>query len=378
MPAPSGTPDLDRMLLRIFTNHTAASLSDQTSVQRTWAENTPRLALSHPFLIHGILAVGALHLSRLHQTNNDKDARSYLSKAMAKLDLSLPVFRTTIESLDHENCEALFIFAAIIVVFLFATGLDDCKAHLATLPSLTVSSSTDTLTRQKEFEVGSAVLSRQIQSFRAFRGSMFIIEGYFPCIKDGICGNICARESWPSEPLPAVIEQVKTSARVEDSRLLSLRTLWKAEPCDVQETLNKTLEGLRFNFALVAYLSEDLPPPPRHLALEEPQLLDRRPVLTDRSAVLVFISKMPVPFTKLLSQHNRAALVLLAYYSVLFDRGGGMWWSENTGKYMALAIALILGQEFRDWLEWPMARLGLEGVWVNETEGCDGRIASHH
>lgn len=370
--ASSATPELDRTLLRTFTNYTALSLSDRTRVQRAWAENIPRLALSYPFLAHGVLSMGALHLSRLHQNKSDRDAGSYFRKATNKFNQCLPIFRKTIQNHDDDNCEALFIFASFVVVFLFATASDDCHALLVSLPCLTVSSSNSTSRRQKESEVGSAMLSRHLQTFQALRGSLFIIEQYFPRIKRGLCSDICSRDYWPEEPLSAALEQVKLGARVQDARLISLQVLWKAESPDVKETLDTALDELRLNFALVACLTEYPSALRKPLYNLDPELLDKSPVLTDRSAVLVFPTKMLLPFLKLLDQHNKAALMLLAYYGVLLDRVGGMWWSKNTGKHIALAVALILGQGSRDWLEWPIAYLGLEEIWEDEKQNPDG------
>ena len=371
----SGLPELDRLLLHTFTSHTATSLSDRPIAQRAWSKLIPHLALSHPFLVKGLLAIGALHLSRLQPAWNAKDAESYHRKSSIMMNQSLPYFRKALESLSDENCHALFTFAACIVVFLFATASDECQSYLASLPSLSISLS-DSSSRRKQYAVGSAMLSRHVQAFQATRGSIYVIATHYSLLRAGPCGDIFTRDFWPKEPLGIVIEQARSAALVEDARLLSLQKLWETEPTDIQKILDDTLEDLRWTFALAACIAYDRSeaiaklsfPTAEEYHLNQPS---GRPIVTDRSAILAFPTQMMHEFVELIIQHHKPALLLLSHYAVLFGRVGNMWWGENTGKYIAIAIALVLGRGSRDWLEWPVAFFDLEELWADDKPNHD-------
>ncbi|KAL9072470.1 MAG: hypothetical protein Q9157_005094 [Trypethelium eluteriae] len=367
--ASSRNPELDRVLLRTYVNDTASSLSDQKETRLAWSEAVPRIALSHPFLADGMLAMGALHLSRLQRNSS---AETYLRRATVKFDQCLPVFRNTIETLSVSNCNPLFVFASFIVVFLFAIASNDSGAHLASL---------DSSRRQGEFRVGAAILNRYLQAFQALRGPLFILSSYFDHLHGGPCSHIFSRPLWPKEPLSAALAHAGMGASADDARLLSLKTLWADETVEVQATLNRTLEDLRWSFALVACISRDPTGAVSGLSFRTEEEIaedrDEAPaVLTDRSAVLVFPTRMIMPFIELVAAHHRPASILLAYYTVLLDRVGDLWWSKNTGKHIALAVALVLGRESRDWLEWPMAHLGLDEVWADEKENYGSNLRS--
>ena len=325
-----GEPGLDRTLLRIFAEHTAMSLSDRMRVQRAWSNNVPGLSLSQPFLTGGILALAALHLSKVQQSDDSAVARSYLRMATSKLNESLPVFRGMLETLHSENCNALFIFSTFIVIFLFATASNDCKAHLASLPIYTSLPIRSARRRQNEVEIGSLILFRHVQTLQALRGPLYIIEAFFPLIEKGPCSDICSRDYWPKDPISAAVEKVKTGTRISDALLVSLQELWADEVTDVQRTLDKVLEDLRFSYALVMDLSQDDSGTTDSTRSDQSVFVNNQqappPVLTDRAAFLACPTIKLLEFVDLVGQHHKAAMVLLLYYAVLLDRVGDYWY----------------------------------------------------
>ncbi|KAI9694755.1 MAG: hypothetical protein M1822_000371 [Bathelium mastoideum] len=355
--------------MRMFTDYTAGSLSDRPRGQRAWSENIPRLSLASPFVADGMLALAALHLAKLQSNGNAGAADSYLSMATNKLNKSLPIFRSALERMNDKNCDALFIFAAMIVVFLFATALEDCKTHLDSLTSLSDLPPNNNVRRRREFEIGSAMLARHVQTFQALRGSLFIITSYFPRLKMGPCSDICSRDFWPTDPIPEAMEKARADVLIDDHHLKSLQKLWQDERPEARSTLDKTLEDLRWSYALLSCISSGpSAATTSSLVIHTQNFLPNKSPTTspimDRSAVLAFPTTMLAEFSRLVDQHNKAALVLWTYYAVLLDRIGDIWWSKGIGKQNALAIALILGPESRKCLEWPMKSLGLDDIWL--------------
>ncbi|KAI9691295.1 MAG: hypothetical protein M1820_009793 [Bogoriella megaspora] len=404
-------PELDRMLLQTYLSVTAPNLSVYTKHHNTWSHNIPRLALSFPFLTDGLLAIGALHLSRLKNEPSIGES-ALVNRASLKINTAIPVFRTELTGLDSKNCDALFTFASLIVIFLFATSHNESETHLATLPPVQpLKSNTanrnnahahDPSLRIQEHRIGSAVLAQQVQAFNALRGPLFVISSYFQRLVKGPCRDILSRDFWPKEPIETALSQARFGARDEDARLLSLEVLWRDEPVSVKRTLDRTLEDLRWCFALVSCVSEDrgtaemtfgnVDPGEWRQSWGEGESVDgaasssaaspvstsssspamsptsrewtpHTQMLTDRSAVMVFPARMLAEYAELILEHNRSALILLAYYTVLLDGVSDMWWSRSTGEHIAMAVALVLGDEAREWLEWPLGVIGMGSFW---------------
>lgn len=78
----------------------------------------PRVALSHPYLMHQILAVSALHLADLRPGSR----HAFLLRASRHQNLSLSGMRTALsDDITEQNCDALFATSAILMASTFAS-----------------------------------------------------------------------------------------------------------------------------------------------------------------------------------------------------------------------------------------------------------------
>jgi hypothetical protein len=77
------------------------------------------MALAHPFLMRGILAVSALHLG---QTMPEKKLH-YLAIAAYHQNLALPSYRYLVENLEHRmdkgNAPAIIAFGRLTIAYAF-------------------------------------------------------------------------------------------------------------------------------------------------------------------------------------------------------------------------------------------------------------------
>lgn len=86
-----------------------------------WRTEIPRMGLHHPFLMHGTLAISALHLSlslpgRAHE----------LSEAAAKEEqLALPTFRELVARGAKGDIHAVFGFSGLVFIYILASALTD-------------------------------------------------------------------------------------------------------------------------------------------------------------------------------------------------------------------------------------------------------------
>ncbi|CAI7595894.1 unnamed protein product [Penicillium glandicola] len=107
--------DLELMIQ--WCNSTFHTLSRSERTDPIWRKYVPEEALSHPFLMHGILALSALHLAR---TGPDTRRASYLNRAVAHQNQALALFRELLGDVKESNAKAMFAFAGIVVIYTFA------------------------------------------------------------------------------------------------------------------------------------------------------------------------------------------------------------------------------------------------------------------
>ncbi|RDW93490.1 uncharacterized protein DSM5745_00812 [Aspergillus mulundensis] len=100
-----------------FTAVTALSLFDGPKNTDVWQKHVPFEAGSNPMLMHGLLAVAALHLA-----TTTLDCNNYYVRALHHHSLGLQLFKNQIThpSTCTDSSDALFTFSVLLVVWAFA------------------------------------------------------------------------------------------------------------------------------------------------------------------------------------------------------------------------------------------------------------------
>ncbi|GIC93269.1 uncharacterized protein Aud_009751 [Aspergillus udagawae] len=106
----------DLELMMQWCNETYRSFSRNEQTDRIWRACVPEEGLSYPFLMHGILAISALHIGR---TRADHRRADYVSIAVAHQDQALTLFRERLHDINPSNAKAMFAFASIVAVYAF-------------------------------------------------------------------------------------------------------------------------------------------------------------------------------------------------------------------------------------------------------------------
>lgn len=78
-------------------------------------------ALQAPFLMHGILAISALHLSEISHLNADDRYSEWVNTAIAHKNTALSMFSEQLPNISQANVKPMMSFASLAVVFSFAT-----------------------------------------------------------------------------------------------------------------------------------------------------------------------------------------------------------------------------------------------------------------
>lgn len=107
---------LDLNLMHHYTLVTSTSLFDEKQ-QHLWQVEIPTEAYSCPLLMHGVLAIAALHLVSSDSTNSS----SLLDRALHHHTISLHFFNRQIASISSANAHILFAYSVLLLVWAYAS-----------------------------------------------------------------------------------------------------------------------------------------------------------------------------------------------------------------------------------------------------------------
>jgi hypothetical protein len=276
----------------------------------------PRIALSHDFLLQGILAVSALHLAHFEPHRKD----SLCSAASRYYQAALTSYRTETTNLTPQNCDACFAFSGILLVYTSASSEGTCDLFLGDR-------------RIKiEDENDNHEIVGQISLLRGVAGLLAEITQW---IQKGPIRQMLVL--WDDEHYeePPRIPSVHISEKFK-----ALRTLWDSSSFSVVEIkeLNSALTMLE-----TAY-----------------EWLTR---YRDRVAIIGVTLSWPVQLSpsvvELVHKRQPEALALLAHYSLLLNIINEFWWIRGMSRHLLQTIQTHLGPEWECWIRWPLEELDL-------------------
>jgi hypothetical protein len=288
-------------LLHHYTSSTCFTFGDERSMD-VWQNDIPQMAVSRDFLMHGLLAISALHLSTLQPHRK----LELMQRATISEHLGLPSFRDFVSRDDPQNIHAVFAFAGFVVPYV-----------------TTISGSLGTLTGRIP-----SLDDEYPHWFFAFRGLLQMVAKSWLDLKKG--------------PFNSLLKQgdiaVDYGRNPDDVHLEKLHHMLKPGAQSVNEDPDAlgvcriALDELRRVFAL-------------------PQSPARTRVMI---ALHVWPGTVPQRFTELMDERRSEALVILAHYCVLLKQVNSCWWLKGVGDRLLAAIDGELGLEWRPWIVWAL------------------------
>lgn len=117
-PAPSGTFDiLDLGLMHHYATVTSNNVFPNGLARFVWQETIPLEAQRHPLLMHGILAIAAMHLACLQEDENAE----YRIRAFHHQNIGVLGFRSALTAMSKENAHIMFAFSMMLSILAFAS-----------------------------------------------------------------------------------------------------------------------------------------------------------------------------------------------------------------------------------------------------------------
>ena len=324
---------LDLSLMHHYTRYTYATLADLDSAVPVWRDGFPTEAASHPFLMHGMLSLAALHVAlqdglpmpvppppppALQQQRvqsppsqshyQHAQHKIYVDHALQHYTSALTLYRPELINVTRRNCNALFAFSSIAAIISF--GVSMTSGHM-----------------------GLALLQDMHDIFNLLKGIHAVVSAAREWIVEGPLVDL-VREFIPRETeLP---QEVKDTLRILTERI---ETCGESE--DRKNGYHHTLGVLRTWFKNYVY----------------------QPDARTRSLVGPFL--VPRSYIEALSEKQPMALAILAHYAVFLYDLRAYWWAGDRGVRTVEAVTAILSSEWRDALVWPTKCVGRGEGWAH-------------
>ena len=276
------------------------------------------MAFAHPYLLHQILAVAALH--RYTETRSRSD---FANTAMHHRAQALEGVQAALADTSTDSSVSLFAFAGLTAIYAFgelAISVDHGGV------------STDD------------IVGRLIACVQLSRGISTIVDARRNAI----------HESWAREMI--------TLNAFDDLALLRSSGL-KLGYTNALRELVHTHTSDSNDAAAYIYAAE--------LCLEYIQLLLYQRDEADQvyHLIMTWPSEVPPRYLELLGHREPIALVVLAHFAVLMHMRPRLWWLAQWPGPLLEQISHAIDAEWERWLEWPR-------MMLNKTERALSRTIS--
>jgi hypothetical protein len=299
---------LEMKLLHQFCTSTATKdflSSHDVDVVDLWQIHAPSLAFEHSFLLNAMLAVAALHLTKINpdQRLMADYHRHYFSAALTEQ-------RQILDSISAENAEAVCL-ATILITF---------PVYLL---------------QNLEFHSYSPPLS----FFQINQGKRTVMSRAIPILPDGskIIRVVTAKPNY----YEIRDEIFREANRKPFEQLMN----WRASNEIVDSESQIAYEEA---FSFIGYISACIDEGTDPFEL--------------RRLLLSFPSLVSPMFVNLLVAKAPRALACLAYYFALFKAADNVWWMRGIAEREVFGIQIILAEQWQWTMAWPLQKLASYAV----------------
>ena len=296
-------------LLHHFVAVTSSDISAGYLSQDLWRITIPKIALSHDWLMHGILAVSALHTAHLRP----EEQTMYWKRAAMHQDQALQGQQKALANPSPDNGDALFAFTLVIIYLCFADNLVESAEH------------------------EHVPLQGIIRCLHMSRGVRAIGPAVKHWVERGPLAHVLSLHPGSIKSGPTFRE---ASTEAHFSRLL----IFSSTNADLNEDheMNDTesyacaASSLRASFLKIEAIPEDGPLTP---------------------PIWYWAVRLHASFVTRLSERHVVPLVLVAHWCVLLAHVQHHWWIQGWVDQTMDDITNCLPQDYREWLDWPLEKI---------------------
>lgn len=289
-------------LLHHFCTVTYTTFSPEPSQTKVWQTIVVRMALSFPFLMHELLAIGALHLGHCRRESQNY----YFTQATELQSQALVAFNTSQKEVDASSCGAIFVFSCLLSLHVLAdplrtSGLDATQYLDHVLNCLKLMGSVRRL----------------------------VIKDWWDYLRDTELKPLFPVQL-PGEPYDGIPDECKELANLTRESNLGDQA---HKVCD------KATERIQWIYAV-----SEIPPRP-HFTVHW---------------LLAWPIQLQGEYLDSLGQRQPEALVILAYFAVVMHYFRASWVVGDSGSLLIRALDAHLGPRWAKWMAWPVRMISTE------------------
>ena len=283
-------------LIHHFTTTTYATLSTDDDVREMWRLVVPRIAFSHEFVMHALLAMSALHLSFLRPTD-----KSYAVVAAGHHGKALRSLRTAFS----QHGDPLYAASSLNAIYVFA-----CPPVVEHL------------------------LPKASTWIPVFKGMSTIMERDWYWVRSGELTPLLSRKKADKSQYAGQDIEFPGS-------LFDLSRRGASGELDPEELVDDHVLGVYQDATEALKLSWNL------FWSISPRV----------AAAFRWPGTMTDEFLQFLVEQRPRALVLLAHHCVMLELlEDQYWWIKGRGADEIRRIEGVLEEKWKHWLDWPLAR----------------------
>lgn len=266
-----------------------------------WSIDVVEIAFEHPFLLHGIFALAAVHKTLV---NPEADRTSLLAQADTHMTSSLSIYREHLEKPTLETAVPMFLLAATLFTYNLASA---------------------------QIEEPERPLDALLHCFRLIRGIREVVGAYWqqltqaPIVKDLLSGVTDV------DGIPVPDDSAFT-------QILDLQRLTTDLNSPDREVLLETLENLHKTFLKTRICADE-----QHVV----------------NMFMTWPARLSDEYLALIEAHNPVAVIVVAHFAVLMSRSPSAWWMKGWPERIIDASLSLLDTrpELREWLDWPVHQI---------------------
>ncbi|KAF1997816.1 hypothetical protein P154DRAFT_272340 [Amniculicola lignicola CBS 123094] len=294
----SDLPIEDMRLLHHWVTKTSKSLPTTMSISgHSEEDHFIDLGFDHPFLLHCMLAVAAVHKALLDPTTN---GRALLLRADAHVNKALTTYRTLLVHPTAETAVPMFLLSSTLVTYNLAAA---------------------------QIEEPEDPISAVCHCFKLIQGVKVVIGPHWEQIK--------ASKPFRMAAAPAL--DLDTPIRPEDgefSEILQLQELTLDMASEDRNACTKAILDLHTYFMKTKKCAEE----------------------AGHAVIFVWPALLEDRFQNLMSSKNPVAVIILAHFAILMVRARTKWWVHNWPERIVRAAQELLQDvpELLKWLDLPL------------------------
>lgn len=266
------------------------------SLGRPATELVLRIAQGAPFLMHGVLAISARHLSIIRPD----DSARYLDQAFRLQTRAIELFNLTHDEPGRENCVARLLFSSVLGRHILADAL---QIDSLDFPSFL-----------KRFVYGVRIHSG-VKAVAAQQNWTFLLGTELgPLMTRGLAPDLSNKRIEPSETMQSLISNSK--GLDEEDKSACEKALWL-----IEVGLDELRDPARIEFG--------------------------------RRMMFTWSIMLPDHFIDLLERQVPESLVILGQYAIFLHYGAMFWQIGEAGPCLLRALSNHVGPMWQPWFSWP-------------------------